>query len=84
MPVLPGVKRLSEMLWLSGVSRLMLRVAPLVSCWLMPWRMIRGEKNYAPCFIELMCQKEPQLRMAQQLSLNFYRLLKTKNKSQLN
>ncbi|WP_227648970.1 transposase, partial [Klebsiella pneumoniae] len=28
--------------------------------------------------------KEPQLKMAQQLSLDFYRMLKTKNKSQLN
>lgn len=35
-------------------------------------------------FIESMCQKEPQLKMAQQLSLDFYRMLKTKNKSQLN
>jgi hypothetical protein len=46
--------------------------------------MIRGEENYASRFIESMCQKEPQLKMAQQLSLDFYRMLKTKNKSQLN
>lgn len=50
----------------------------------MPWRMIRGEENYESRFIESMCQKEPQLKMAQQLSLDFYRMLKTKNKSQLN
>ncbi|ARF49397.1 transposase [Pantoea stewartii subsp. stewartii DC283] len=58
--------------------------ASRVSRWLMPWRMVRGEENYASRFIELMCQKEPQLKMAQQLSLDFYRMLKTKNKSQLN
>lgn len=58
--------------------------ASRVSRWLMPWRMIRGEENYASRFIESMCQKEPQLKMAQQLSLDFYRMLKTKNKSQLN
>lgn len=50
----------------------------------MPWRMIRGEENYASRFIESMCQKEPQLKIAQQLSLDFYRMLKMKNKSQLN
>lgn len=58
--------------------------ASRVSRWLMPWRMIGGEENYASRFIESMCQKEPQLKMAQQLSLDFYRMLKTKNKSQLN
>lgn len=58
--------------------------ASRVSRWLMPRRMIRGEENYASRFIESMCQKEPQLKMAQQLSLDFYRMLKTKNKSQLN
>lgn len=58
--------------------------ASRVSRWLMPWRMIRGEENYASRFIESMCQKEPQLKMAQQLSPDFYRMLKTKNKSQLN
>lgn len=58
--------------------------ASRVSRWLMPWRMIRGEENYASRFIEAMCQKELQLKMAQQLSLDFYRMLKMKNKSQLN
>lgn len=58
--------------------------ASRVSRWLMPWRMIRGEENYASRFIESMCQKEPQLKMAQQLSLDFYRMLKMKNKSPLN
>lgn len=58
--------------------------ASRVSRWLMPWRMIRGEENYASRFIESMSQKEPQLKMVQQLSLDFYRMLKTKNKSQLN
>lgn len=58
--------------------------ASRVSRWLMLWRMIRGEENYASRFIESMCQKEPQLKMAQQLSFDFYRMLKTKNKSQLN
>lgn len=37
-----------------------------------------------PLGLESMCQKEPQLKMAQQLPLDFYRMLKTKNKSQLN
>lgn len=32
--------------------------ASRVSRWLMPWRMIRGEENYASRFIESMCQKE--------------------------
>lgn len=58
--------------------------ASRVSRWLMPWRMIRGEENYASRFIESMRQKEPQLKMAQQLSLDVYRMLRTKNKSQLN
>ena len=54
-----------------------------VSRWLMPWRIIRGEENYASRFISLMCEKEPELKIAQQLALEFYRILKTQNKSQL-
>jgi len=50
----------------------------------MPCRIIRGEENYASRFIGLMCEKEPQLKIAQQLSLDLYRILKTKNKRQLN
>lgn len=57
--------------------------ASRVSRWLMPWRIIRGEENYASRFISLMCEKEPQLKIAQQLALEFYRILKTKNKPQL-
>lgn len=57
--------------------------ASRVSRWLMPWRIIRGEENYASRFIGLMCEKEPQLKIAQQLALDFYRILKTKNKQQL-
>lgn len=57
--------------------------ASRVSRWLMPWRIIRGEENYASRFIGLMCEKEPQLKIAQQLALEFYMILKTKNKSQL-
>lgn len=49
----------------------------------MPWRIIRGGENYASRFIGLMCEKEPQLKIAQQLALDFYRILKTKNKPQL-
>ena len=30
-----------------------------------------------------MCEKEPELKIAQQLVLEFYRILKTQNKSQL-
>ena len=48
-----------------------------VSRWLMPWRIIRGEENYASRFISLMCEKEPELKIAQQLVLEFYRILKT-------
>ncbi|XYX40156.1 hypothetical protein WKI72_21185 [Candidatus Erwinia dacicola] len=54
-----------------------------MSRWLMPLRIIRGEDNYASRFIGLLCEKEPQLKTAQQLALDFYRLLKTKNKPQL-
>lgn len=57
--------------------------ASRVSRWLMPWRIIRGEENYASRFISLMCEKEPQLKIAQQLALEFYQNLKTKNKPQL-
>ncbi|WP_162535071.1 transposase, partial [Escherichia coli] len=57
--------------------------ASRVSHWLMPWRIIRGEENYASRFIGLMCEKEPQLKIAQQLALDFYRILKTKNKPML-
>lgn len=42
--------------------------------WLMPWRIIRGEENYASRFISLMCEKEPELKIAQQLVLEFYRI----------
>lgn len=58
--------------------------ASRVSRWLVPWRIIRGEENYASRFIGLMCEKEPQLKIAQQLALGFYRILKTKNKPQFN
>ncbi len=54
-----------------------------VSRWLMPWRITRDEENYASRFISLMCEKEPELKIAQQLALEFYRILKTQNKSQL-
>lgn len=56
-----------------------------VSRWLMPWRMANNErgKNYASRFIGLMCEKEPQLKIAQQLALDFYRILKTKDQPQL-
>ena len=54
-----------------------------VSRWLMPWIIIRGEENYASRFISLMCEKEPALKIAQQLVLEFYRILKTPNKSNL-
>lgn len=57
--------------------------ASRVSRWLVPWRIIRGEENYASRFIGLMCEKEPQLKIAQQLVLDFYRILKTKNKQQI-
>ncbi|ENR2312490.1 transposase, partial [Escherichia coli] len=43
----------------------------------------RDEENYASRFISLMCEKEPELKIAQQLALEFYRILKTQNKSQL-
>ena len=48
-----------------------------VSRWLMPWRITRDEENYASRFISLMCEKEPELKIAQQLALEFYRILKT-------
>lgn len=54
-----------------------------VSRWLMPWRITRDEENYASRFISLMCEKVPELKIAQQLALEFYRILKTQNKSQL-
>ncbi len=50
----------------------------------MPWRIIRGEENYASRFIELMCEKASQLKIAQQLALDFYQILKAKNKPRLN
>ena len=54
-----------------------------VSRWLMPWRITRDEENYASRFISLMCEKEPELKIVQQLALEFCRILKTQNKSQL-
>ena len=54
-----------------------------VSRWLMPWRITKDEENYASRFVSLMCEKEPELKIAQQLALEFYRILKTQNKSQL-
>ncbi|MBU9843664.1 ISL3 family transposase [Rahnella ecdela] len=75
--------------WRKGVTdpiltSVRLPSASRVSRWLMPWRIIRGEENYASRFIGLMCEKEPQLKMAQQLALDFYRMLKTRNKTLLN
>ncbi|RAP70787.1 putative transposase [Candidatus Erwinia dacicola] len=35
----------------------------------MPWRIIRGEETYASRYIRLLCEKEPQLKTAQQLAL---------------
>lgn len=46
-----------------------LHSASRVSRWLMLWRIIRGEENYASRFISLMCEKEPELKIAQQLAL---------------
>lgn len=43
-----------------------------------------GRLPSASRFISLMCEKEPQLKIAQQLALDFYRILKTKDKLQLN
>ncbi len=62
--------------WRKGGSALVtapvrLPFASRVSRWLMPWRIIRGEKSYASRFIGLMCEKEPQLKIAQQLALDF-------------
>lgn len=57
--------------------------ASRVNRWLMPWRILRGEENYTSRFISLMCEKEPELKIAQQLALEFYRIQKTQNKSQL-
>ena len=42
------------------------------------------KKNYASRFINRMCAKEPQFKLAQKLALEFYKILKTKNKSSLN
>ncbi len=38
----------------------------------------KREENYASRFIRLMCEKEPQLKIAWQLALDFYSILKTK------
>ncbi len=67
-----------------SIASVRLPSASRVSRWLMPWRIIRGEENYESRFIGLMCKKEPQLKIAQQLALDFYRMLKTKNKKLLN
>ena len=58
--------------------------ASRISRWLTPWRIIRGEENYASRFINRMCDKEPQFKLAQKLALGFYKILKTKNKSSFN
>jgi len=77
-----AVKPSSGMLLPNGVKAGSHRAVRLpsvsrVSRWLMPWRIIRGEENYASRFISLMCEKEPELKIAQQLVLEFYRILKT-------
>lgn len=44
------------------------------------WHLLKNigdEENYAFRFISLMCEKEPELKIAQQLVLEFYRILKT-------
>ncbi|EYV23630.1 transposase [Escherichia coli O145:NM str. 2010C-3517] len=66
-----------------NASRIWREMVARVSRWLMPWRITRDEENYASRFISLMCEKEPELKIAQQLALEFYRILKTQNKSQL-
>lgn len=46
--------------WLPPVNFIAsLPSASRVSRWLMPWRIIRGEENYASRFISLICEKEP-------------------------
>ncbi|KNY40982.1 transposase [Vibrio harveyi] len=57
--------------------------ASRISRWLTPWRIIRGEESYTSRFISRMCDKEPQLKLAQKLALEFYKILKTKNKRSL-
>lgn len=42
--------------------------------------MIRGEENYASRFIESIRQKAPQLKMEQQVSLDFHRMLQVNYK----
>ncbi|EYV51627.1 transposase, partial [Escherichia coli O145:NM str. 2010C-3507] len=60
-----------------NASRIWREMVARVSRWLMPWRITRDEENYASRFISLMCEKEPELKIAQQLALEFYRILKT-------
>lgn len=74
--------------WRKGVTApaivpVRLPSASHVSRWLMPWRIIRGEENYASRFTGLMCEKELQMLMAQQRAPDFYRMLKPKNKTLL-
>jgi len=38
--------------------------ASRISRWLTPWRMIRGEENYTSRFINCLCDKEPQFKLA--------------------
>jgi len=49
----------------------------------MPWRIIRGEENYASRFIGLMCEKKTAVENSTTTGTGFYRILKTKNKPQL-
>lgn len=65
--------------WLPPVTAAdRLSSASRVSLWLMPWRIIKGEENYASRFISLMSEKKPELKIAQQLALEFFRIQKTK------
>ena len=58
--------------------------ASRISRWLTPWRIIRGEENYASRFINCLCDKEPQFKLAKKLALAFYKILKTKEEKLLN
>lgn len=64
-----SVRRAVSILKKGGVSpeNLPMRIpsASRVSRWLPPWRIIRGEENYASRFMSRMCDKEPQFKVAQ-------------------
>ncbi|WP_222711798.1 transposase, partial [Vibrio alginolyticus] len=77
------VAHLREGLNTTAISSFHIPSPSRVSRWLTPWRILKDENAYANRFSHSLCQKDPRLKEAKQLALEFYQMLKIKDESQL-